>query len=412
MGRRWTWNATQDDRWAVELGDDGLRWELDTYDERAGASSQRAQLQSKDDFLGYGPIEPAPESIVRELAGALGLAHPPWLKPLDPRIETWLKAAAAGDIATLRASLASGLAVDAHDQRGYTAVWNAIARGRNEAALFLIDAGADVRRGYRYGETALHLAAKFGDGPLIQRLIASGADVNAIEGVNGETPLSAAIQKKRAPEIIRVLIDAGSDVDRARDDGSTLLIGAVHNGLLDAVKMLIAAHADVGRRDNEGLTALLHAAKWQSNPAFCDALLAAGADVAACDRSGSTALMLSAYKNYRDNVRRLLAAGADVNARAASGVTALMQAIYTGRPDRELLEQLLASGADIEARRDDGATALIIAAQVGSPTAIDVLLDHGADVAAVDAKQMTALMHATARHKTDVINLLKSRGAA
>jgi ankyrin repeat protein len=306
MGRRWTWTAGADEQHSVELLDDGIRWECDSYDERAGAPSHRTSLQPKDDFLRYGPTESAPENIVREIAAALGVADPRWLKPLDPRIDVLLKAASAGDVGAIRGLLATGLATDAADQRGYTALWNAILRGRNDAARMLLDAGADPKRTYRYDETALSLAAKFGDERVIKRLIAGGVDVNAVERVNGETPLFAAIEKKRPPQLIGVLIDAGSDVNRARKDGSTPLIRAVRQGLLDAVKMLIAAGAAVDSRDASGMTALLHAAKWQSDPAFCEALLAAGADIAAVDKNGMTATAHASAQHW-DAVLKLLA---------------------------------------------------------------------------------------------------------
>jgi hypothetical protein len=175
MGRRWTWTAGQDDHYTVELLDDGIRWECDTYDERAGAPSSRSVVQPCDDFLGYGPVEPAPENIARELAAALGLADPRWLKPLDPRIEAFLKAASVGNVDTLRASLTSGIDVDVCDQRGFTALWNAIVRGRTAAALLLLDAGADVSRHYRNDATALSLATKYGNEALIKRLPAANS---------------------------------------------------------------------------------------------------------------------------------------------------------------------------------------------------------------------------------------------
>ena len=307
MGRRWTWTAGPDDQYAVEILDDRIRWESETYDERVGAPSLRTHLQSKDDFLGYGADGSVPQDIVHELAGALGLADPPWLKPLDPRTDALLKAAARGDVGAIGALIAAGINIDARDQRGYTALWNAILRGRNDTALFLLDAGADARRRYRYDMTALALAVKFADARVIQRLIGAGADVKAVERVDGDTPLSSAIEKKRDASCIRLLIEAGSDVNRPRNDASTPLIRAVRNGLLDVVKMLLAAGAAVDARDASGMTALLHAAKWQSDPAFCEALLAAGADIAVTDTFGMTAAA-HATAQHRNAVIELLAA--------------------------------------------------------------------------------------------------------
>ena len=408
MARLWNWTSAQGDQYSVQISEKGIVWESDVYDERAGNSERRSRIQPNDDFLQYGPDEQAPPNVVRELAAQLGLADPPWLKPLDPRVEKLLAAADAGNLEAIHSALASGVDANVSDQRGYTPLWKAIVRGRSDAALLLIDAGADIHRRYRYGDSALRLAAKHCDVQLAQRLLALNADVNAVEAMTGETPLLSAIEKRQPAQLVQLLIDAGRDVNHARRDGGTALIRAVRNGLLDVVRALIKAGARVDVRDQEGLSPLLHAARFQPQGEFYDALLAAGASVDDCDKSGTTALASAANKNHREGVRRLLAAGANIHARGALQTTAIMHAIYNARPDRELFELLLKAGADIEARREDGATPLIIASSVGAVTAVQLLLERGADVAAKDQEGMTALAHATAQRKSEVVKLLSA----
>ena len=56
-------------------------------------------------------------------------------------------------------------------------------------------------------------------------------------------------------ERIRLLIDAGADVNHCENGGTTPLILAASNGHLDAVKLLVDAGADTTAKDDRGMTA-------------------------------------------------------------------------------------------------------------------------------------------------------------
>lgn len=108
----------------------------------------------------------------------------------------------------------------------------------------------------RGGMTPLLAAALYGDAPLVARLIALGADVEAATPA-GATPLMWA-----APDTakMRVLLDAGADPDARTTDGRTaLIIASGIGGASPAVRLLLEYGADAGAAD--GAAALREAAR-------------------------------------------------------------------------------------------------------------------------------------------------------
>ena len=117
-----------------------------------------------------------------------------------------------------------------------------------------LESGEDVnRRDPKRDRTALHFAAYKAKPVTLKVLIEAGADVNAQDN-NGSTPLSFATQGDN-PMIVMELIKAGADVNLARmHDGATPLHMAAQLGHEGCAAMLIRDGADVHRRTNTGTT--------------------------------------------------------------------------------------------------------------------------------------------------------------
>jgi hypothetical protein len=136
-------------------------------------------------------------------------------------------------------------------------------------------------------------AAKQGDLPHVEALLADGADVNARNG-DGVTPLMAASQERN----------------------------------FEVVQSLLTKGVEVNARANDGQTALFKAASQRNNEDVVDALINKGADVNARTNGGGTVLMAASELGQQDvyTVQYLIVKGADVNARANDGETALGRA--------------------------------------------------------------------------------------
>jgi hypothetical protein len=121
----------------------------------------------------------------------------------------------------------------------------------------------------------LLLAARNGN---IVRVIASlnlEADVDTQSESNGYTPLTWASSRGHT-EVVRLLLEAGADVNVTANDGQTALMRAADYGHVEVLQLLLAAGADVNVKSVNGITALRFATL-KGNNRIVEMLKAAGA---------------------------------------------------------------------------------------------------------------------------------------
>jgi len=123
-------------------------------------------------------------------------------------------AARAGRVDSAALLIAAGAEVDAVDAIGFTALFEAARDGQTLVVELLIEAGADIDHvAYENGMslTALHLAAIGGDGGIVSRIAAAGANLD-MQGVTGATALYWAAFEGQSDAVL-ALLDAGADPD-------------------------------------------------------------------------------------------------------------------------------------------------------------------------------------------------------
>ncbi|MEM9253440.1 MAG: ankyrin repeat domain-containing protein [Planctomycetota bacterium] len=349
-----------------------------------------------------------------------------------------LAAARSGDVAALEKALAEGADVEAVDAYGQSALAVAIKRRRDDAAVRLIEAGADVSTTdlnpywaigtgrasilrtmldagadpnfTPIGGPVLQLAATRGHADMVRMLLDAGADPNA--GNMLGSALAGAIREGHEAAAV-ALLDAGADASVAT---GSLLVEATHRRMQAVVPALLAAGVDVDGRaqiadiDRGGVKAALKAAfmgeatqagdpfggaiqqdVYANAPALhvavrlaeaqlVEALLNGGANPHLRDEAGQLAIDHAKAAGDETLVRRLKAAMEAVAADEAPG-EALALAIERG--DLQEARRLLADGADPNARdpreRSRGATPLLLAIEHDRTDLLDALLDAGAD---------------------------------
>ena len=384
---------------------------------RAGANVQAANRD------GATPLFVATENGSAVMVEALLKAGADVNAPVLSHGETALMMAArSGHVDAVKALLDHGAQVNTEDTlRGTTALMWAAEQGHAAVVQLLLDRGADFkiqstaltppgRRGLGFassnvifgasgrakskvptkgGVTALLLAVREGSLDSVQALVAKGADVNQA-AIDGSSPLLVAVQNGRYA-IARFLLDHGADAKRAnakgwtplylavkdRNQESTAIPGPNTDGVLDCIATLLDHGADPNARiqaDTEvhqGMTAL-----WLRE-------------------AGATPLLRAALSGDLTVVRLLLAHHADPSIPTFDHTTPLMVAAgvgwaegmiheYSEEQTVELVKLLLDLGADIKAANDHGITALHGAAYKGANQVVQLLVDRGAKLDAVD----------------------------
>jgi hypothetical protein len=100
------------------------------------------------------------------------------------------------------------------------------------------------------GSTSLHHAAFYGEPEKLQALLDSGADINAGNKF-GETPLHRAVMSENI-KVMTILLDNGADINAVKITGMTPLNKAIFFGKTNAAVFLIQHGADITIEDNEG----------------------------------------------------------------------------------------------------------------------------------------------------------------
>jgi ankyrin repeat protein len=265
----------------------------------------------------------------------------------------------------------------------------------------------------------LMYAAEVGSPEAVRMLIDAGAQVNDKNSFDATALMWAAGDPVKA----RMLIEHGADVNARSKQGRTpLIIAASHDGNAETVRLLLEKGADARAKDALDITPLLGAAAAGDNESV-RLLIEKGADVKAADKAGSTALALAVPKDDISLVRLLLANGADVNAAntfagtvkfgniALVNLTPLMFAVPHGSP--QMVKTLLDAGANVNAKHNRGMTPLKLAVSSDTQNVVVVrlLLAAHADVNAKSEAGETALDWALKFNYPAMLAALRGAGA-
>lgn len=359
----------------------------------------------------------------------------------------------------------AGANVNAVTDLGITPLYLAANNGNVLMVEKLLAAHANPNLRASTGVSPLMLGARAGTLKAVQALIASGAEVNAQENSQNQTALMWAVAESH-PDVVQALVDHRADVhartrstrmlvvrgdmaqvpndssiDTTETGGTTPLLFAARQGDIESAKVLIEAGAKVNETAADGSTALV-IAMHSGHGEFASFLLDRGADPNA-DGAGYSALHAAVLRDDVSVVKALLAHKADPNkpfvkatpirrngpdvflpASLVGATPFLLAAKYASA---EMMRAMMSSGADVHVSTKDGTTPLIAAAgadregrggksagavpEAQSREVVQLLIQLGADVNAVNAAGDTAVHLAAAKSSNNVIQLLADAGA-
>jgi ankyrin repeat protein len=172
----------------------------------------------------------------------------------------------------------------------------------------------------------LILAAAENDLPEIRQLLSVGADVNAKDNYDGETPLIAASTKGHVQVVIE-LLEHGADIEESDILGWRPLHCACWNGHLTVVIEFLSPNDSNGAACNLG--------KRNSR----------GANIDSKDNDGDTPLHFASLRDHLPVVKALLSGGADIFAANNEGRLPIHRAISRGKSavSKYLLQEFYAT---------------------------------------------------------------------
>lgn len=175
-----------------------------------------------------------------------------------------ISAARNGDEQAVKQLLEQGADVEARTETGATALIAAAYRNHLEVAEMLIEAGADVNAKDQTQQSAYLIStAEVGDDPRLLKLtLRNGANVQSLDSYNGTGLIRAA--DRGYVDVVRELLKTDTNVDHVNNLGWTALLEAIILGDCDqrhteVVRLLVEAGADVNLADGNGVTPLQHA---------------------------------------------------------------------------------------------------------------------------------------------------------
>lgn len=255
-------------------------------------------------------------------------------------------------------------------------------------------------------------ATRYGDAIRVKMLIDAGADVNAASSWGG-TPLMAASQQAD-PERVQLLLKAGGKVDAAIGNGGTPLTQAATYANLAVFKVMLEAAGDLSDEVMQEVVSRV-AGSMEDSGEKIKLLMTAEPDVNVPDECGRSALHLSvSLSGDGTAIIPLLSAGADPIARLENGDTVLMAAAR--QSVAEGLAALLALDFNVNERsNEDGhPTPIMLAAGSNRDAAkkVKLLIESGSDIEMKDDAGNTPILYAARKGNMNAVIALAKAGAA
>jgi ankyrin repeat protein len=341
--------------------------------------------------------------------------------------EELLKAVNTGKLVEVEKALQAGIAPDQSlNDAGDRAIHIAAREGYLPIVDRLIAHGAKVDVKNKAKDTPLHQALRYGQVSTSLTLISNNADYTIKDGENRVALHIAAKSSLFLPA--QSLLDRGANANVKDKWGSTPLLRSVNpvdknnkgieiNTRLITLLLEHGADPTIGTADAAWTPLHELADKGKAKELEIVAKAAKNLDVRIVDEkqpkiSGSTALQLAVRKRSMDCVKVLIKAGAKVNTRTIKDGDVELTALWLAlEKDTRMGTALLKAGADPNVRNALGDTFLHYATRNVWPGRMNILLEHKADINTKNKEGDTPIHLAARAGRIALVKLLIDKGA-
>nr|QQY02543.1 transient receptor potential cation channel 2 [Cryptocotyle lingua] len=249
---------------------------------------------------------------------------------------------------------------------------------------YLHQSGANIEEPDQNGMTALHYAASRNNLAAANQLIALGANLECKDNED-MTPLLLAVRDNQLPAV-RILLEAGANgltMDRYE---CNILHHACHNGEVDVLEC-IRSHFD--------------------NVYGSDCVLKL---LNSTNKKGQTPVHLAILSKAVTITEMCIAWGADMSIQTIRGESVLHLAARSG--NEQILQLLLDCGSLVNAIDHDRRTPIFCAVERNHPMLTEMLLQNGADINHLDKEEITPLLLAAKLGRLDICRVLFDHNAS
>lgn len=276
---------------------------------------------------------------------------------------------------------------------------------------------------YNSGTNLLYAAVSTNDIEEVQRLLDKGEDPNVISWENNGRPLIVEAVSAGNANIVKVLIEAGVNINARNVQGETALhlVSQARYYNEDIINLLLNHHqADLNVQENLSGNIPLHifiktfsTNDNSSNEVMIDIFkrMVERTNIDIHNHRGETLLhrMVTSIRDCSEFIELFLNRGVDLNVLNERGETPLVCAIDKGYDATAIF--LIKCGTDLKICDRYGQTALHHAAQRNRAEVVAHLLEMGCPVNSQDINGDTALYLAASKGNTEVVKLLLAHPA-